>query len=509
MDKLLNICGDLLEGKKTIEDLRKDADLYNVYPQSIYIKDNSILFMIKKNRVKQLIVLGEGTLLHEFEGEFILSNRGKICSTNHVNSQILRKAFPFTAPISSKGRKTSLGLGDRLGLASVGHIKLIKDYDVFPILAQQSIRELALTGRNYNDVLDSATWAVFQENYQTGFGADGDHLKTAEEVEMALDCGYTMITLDCSEYINNSANQLSEIEVQEEYSKVSHSIKNELEQRYMNKTFSLGEEDVNITFEEIDFKRIILIYLETITFINMIYNSLLSKLDDKIDFEISVDETLFSTSIQAHFLIASELIRNGVKIITLAPRFSGEFQKGIDYIGNKEEFKENFYLHSLVAKHFGYKLSIHSGSDKFKIFPIVGDITKGKYHLKTAGTNWLEAMRVIAVRDTKLFREVFQFALDNLELAKAYYHINGDPNKLPQLEDIQDNDLVKLLDNDNARQILHITYGLILQQKNDKNEYVFKNEIYNVLSDYEYIYNEFLYKHIGKHLKELKLQKIY
>lgn len=70
------------------------------------------------------------------------------------------------------------------------------------------------------------------------------------------------------------------------------------------------------------------------------------------------------------------------------------------------------------------------------------------------------------------------------------------------------NDLVKFLDNDDARQILHITYGLILQEKNDKGTYVFKDEIYNLLIDFEDVYDDFLYKHIGRHLDGLNLEKI-
>ena len=88
------------------------------------------------------------------------------------------------------------------------------------MLAQQSMRELSLTGRNYKDVLDAASWAVFQEGYTSGFGADGDHLKKTEEVKMAIDCGYSMITLDCSEHINNSVPGLSREEVDRMYASI-------------------------------------------------------------------------------------------------------------------------------------------------------------------------------------------------------------------------------------------------------------------------------------------------
>ena len=109
------------------------------------------------------------------------------------------------SPVVHKGKKVTIGLGDRLGLASPGHIRTVTDLDVFPVLAQQSIRELNLTGRTYDDVISAAAWAVFQQGYKKGYGADGDHLKTAEEVKMALDIGMTMITLDCSDHIDYDA----------------------------------------------------------------------------------------------------------------------------------------------------------------------------------------------------------------------------------------------------------------------------------------------------------------
>src|SRR5690625_169958 len=115
-----------------------------------------------------------------------------------------------------------------------------------------------------------------------------------------------------------------------------------------------------------------------------------------IDYEISIDETETITSPLAHFFVANELQAADVKVISLAPRFCGEFQKGIDYIGDIEQFEKELSEHALIAEHFGYKLSIHSGSDKFAVFPIIAKYTKGVLHVKTAGTNWLEAIRVIA-----------------------------------------------------------------------------------------------------------------
>ena len=102
------------------------------------------------------------------------------------NAKVLRSVVPWTAPQAFGREGISMGLGDRLGLASPGHIKAIRHTRVRPVLAQQSMRELDLTQRTYQDVLDAATWAVFQEGYQAGYGADGDHLKKVEHIQAAL-----------------------------------------------------------------------------------------------------------------------------------------------------------------------------------------------------------------------------------------------------------------------------------------------------------------------------------
>src|SRR5690606_12602301 len=113
--------------------------------------------------------------------------------------------FDYTKPRAFGTKIATIGLGDRLGLASPGHIKTIAGRNIRPILAQQSIRELNLTNRTYEDVLDAAAFAVFQEGYKDGWGADGDHLKTTADIEYALGLGFSMLTLDASEHIDNEA----------------------------------------------------------------------------------------------------------------------------------------------------------------------------------------------------------------------------------------------------------------------------------------------------------------
>jgi hypothetical protein len=309
-----------------------------------------------------------------------------------------------------------------------------------------------------------------------------------------------MITLDCSEHIDNDLVDMPQSEVDKLYLELPMDIITELERDYLNKTIPI-DQNINITFSKDDFRRTVLIYLPAIKHALSIYNELLKDVD--VDFEVSIDETLSTTSPEQHYFVANELIKKDVKIVSLAPRFVGEFQKGIDYRGDVHEFENDFLLHAKIAEKMGYKISVHSGSDKFSIFPIVGRLTGGKYHLKTAGTNWLEAVRVIAAQDPKLYREIHTFALENLSEARKYYHVIADVSKIPDLGAVSDAQLVDYLDKDDSRQVLHITYGLILLAKSDDGASLFSDRIYEVLNTHESEYILALKKHIGRHLADL------
>ena len=486
------------------ETLRGKFGEYKVYPDSINYLDGSFFFMVLVNHSKKLIIYHKGKVYDQFTGEEKKygDKKIKICDLSNENSAALREAFKFTAPSPHKGIKITMGLGDRLGLASAGHIRTIKGKNVFPVLAQQSIRELNLTERTFKDVLSAASWAVFQEGHTSGFGADGDHLKTADEVKTAIDCGYTMITLDCSEHINNTIPSLREGEIDSLYAELPADDRRRLENKYPGRKFELVDGAV-IEFTEEEFRKIVLIYIKAIRHTINIYNHVIKNCGRAIDFEMSIDETLTPTSPASHYFVASELILGGVDITSLAPRFCGEFQKGIDYIGDIKKFAAEFYMHVKIAEKLGYKISVHSGSDKFSIFPIVGEKTNGRYHLKTAGTNWLEAVRVISVIDPALYRRMHKFALENLEAAKKYYHVSANPAKIPDIDIMKDSELPGLLSMNDSRQVLHIAYGLILTAKNSDGTYRFKTEIYDLLNKYEDKYYEALEKHIGRHLTAL------
>src|SRR5690625_5305054 len=480
----------------------KDIPGVKVYEKSYVQHHDVTLLMVKEGSVKWILAAGTGCLYDELKGTEVQEKR-KVCPQIHDNRLVLNRYFDYTIPQAFGPETTTIGLGDRLGLASPGHIQTVRNKTIKPILAQQSIRELTLTGRSMDDILDAASFAVFQEGYKDGFGADGDHLKEEADIQSALRNGVSMLTLDCSDYIYKDVEIADPEWIRTQYKKMSQFVQDRYNEQYLNKTFEI--DGFSLFFDEISLMKNVLLYREAITYIVHIYNKYISTEKRDVDFEISIDETDTTTSPKDHFFVANELQQEGVRTTSLAPKFYGEFQKGIDYIGDIEQFEDELKVHTLIADHFGYKLSIYSGSDKFKVFSLISQYTQGRFHIKTAGTNWLEAIRVIAENNPDLYRQMHRYAMDHFEEARQYYEVTPDLEEMKLLDSVDDEELPYYMDNDASRQLFHVTYGLLLAAKDEKGRYLFKNKFFSTLNEHEDRYREALVHHIGNHLEELGL----
>jgi len=493
--------------KQLIKDLKGDSlkpsyDGIMVYTESLSSYMGTKVVMFRQDALKFLVAVGQGELYEALTG---FDNNGyKIAFPTHENRLVLNRFFPYTAPVANTEHRTSVGLGDRLGLATPGHIRAVKDTDIFPIFAQQSVRELDMTSRKYEDVIDAASYAVFQEGYKNGYGADGDHLKTKEDILKELDLGATMITLDSSEKIDNTILDLNDEELLIKYEVLDSSIRSYYEEKYLDKDVKL--EGLSLTINKTQLMRDVLTYYAAIDFIKEVYEEIIVTYKLPLDFEISIDETSTPTNPISHYIIAQELKDRHIIISTMAPRFIGEFQKGIDYIGDLEMFTLDIRAHVAIAEHFGYRISVHSGSDKFSIFPIVAKETHGKFHVKTAGTNWLEAVEVIAEKEPALYREIHAHALEKFNDATVLYHVTTNLENIPSLHDVEDEKLPEYLRNDDARQLLHITYGYILRDQDETGNFLLRERFFEALDDHSEAYTNHLDEHISKHLALLNLK---
>jgi hypothetical protein len=386
--------------------------------------------------------------------------------------------------LSPLGLSPSFGFGDRLGLATPGHIASVKGTKFAPIFAQQSVRENTRTGRTPQQVMNDAKRAVDAAKWDSAWGADADHLKTVDDILPFIAAGYTFFTVDPGEHVDNGADTDS-VEVLKQ--KVAALGWDELSALYL----SGSGEQVWGRFEAESLMRATVKYSKAVGHAVSMFKRL-SELSDAFDFEVSVDETDSPTTPLEHFFIANELTRKGVKFTSLAPRFIGRFEKGVDYIGDLSALDIELSKHAAVTAHFGtYKLSLHSGSDKFSVYPLVAKHWGERIHVKTAGTSYLEALRVLAKHEPDLFMKIYTLGRERYETDKKTYHVSAELNKLPQTDD-----LPSLLEDFHAREVLHVTFGSALAQ--------FGVELKAALVKHDDAYFDGLKTHFDKHLSLLK-----
>ena len=146
-----------------------------------------------------------------FEGDVIAQGdrHTRVCPLTAGNAAALRYHLAWLRP-RPLGQATSAGFGDRLGLATPGHIRALRAAGggIAAVLAQQSVRENARTGRTPGQVLDDAMWGAFEEGWRDGYGADADHLKTTDDIDAFVAAGFSWFTIDPGGFVNGDASAL-------------------------------------------------------------------------------------------------------------------------------------------------------------------------------------------------------------------------------------------------------------------------------------------------------------
>ena len=460
-----------------------------IYLNSVVEADGATYFLANSDEGKCLGIMGDAA---SFAGE--QQGNVTLCPLTAANAAALREKLPWLRP-QPLGLQTSAGCGDRLGLATQGHIRAVrKAAGIAPIFAQQSMRENARTGRTPQQVIDDALWGIFQEGWREPWGADADHLKTTEDIDLCVAAGYTFFTVDPGDHVDNEAHTAPLDALKDKihalpWEQLEDSPEG-LHARYLNRRFEV--EDFALEFDQATLARAAAKYGLAIAHTVRMYRHLAAQ-TEHFELEMSVDETETPTSVEEHFFIASELRRLGVQWVSLAPRYIGRFEKGVDYIGDLAEFEVELARHAAIARVLGpYKLSIHSGSDKFSIYPIIARHTRGLAHLKTAGTSYLEALRVAAQVEPALFREILAYAIERYPEDRATYHVSAELARIPAPDALADPDLPALLDQFDARQVLHVTFGSMLDR--------FGRELLSVLAANEEAHYAALESHFDKHL---------
>jgi len=412
------------------------------------------------------------------------------------------------------GLKPSFGFGDRIGLATPGHVRaMLQDgAGIEAIFPQQSIREMARTNRTAVEVMQDAMQGAAAAGWSGEIGADADHLKTEADVDVTIAAGFTFFTIDPSGFVDQQTDNYDEQTLQEKFAAIRDQIDWYDSSLGRSVTLSSG---TTITLDAEACMRAAVKYGAAIRHAVALAEYIRRRHEEigrDFEIELSVDETDQPTTLAEHLIIAEQCLGAGMKLVSLAPRFIGDFEKGVDFIGDLNALESSLADHAEVAKLAGpYKIRLHSGSDKISMYSLLSKATAGLFHVKTAGTSYLEALRVVARHDESLFRAIIEFARGRYDTDKATYHVHAtvagtpDPTQISSARVLEQEYLECWEDvpegigfTKPGRQILHCTFGSTLTHTE------FGPAVRDVLTTHPETYAEVLRDHFGRHLRPLR-----
>ncbi len=374
--------------------------------------------------------------------------------------------------------KYSFGTGDRFSHEGKAQLSALTEayikYGInFVPVWNKSNREHQIVNTSPDDTRREADEAVNALDYGQPYFVDADHINMNNVDKFVSSSDF--FTIDVADYIGKPA---SEKDIAA-FTKQNLKYTGDLQIPGIDQRFKVSPELIGQMAAK---------YLFAVQEAGRIYRHIVDKrgADDFVT-EVSMDEVDSPQTPIEIFFILSALAKEGVPAQTIAPKFTGRFNKGVDYVGDtaqfEKEFREDLQVIDFAVKEFGLpqglKLSIHSGSDKFSIYPIMGRLIR-KYdkgiHIKTAGTTWLEENIGLALADEKalnLAKKIAISALGRMEELCAPYAtvIDINPAKLPTAEQIASwsgneyaralrHNLQDELYNPDFRQLVHVSYKI-------------------------------------------------
>lgn len=376
--------------------------------------------------------------------------------------------------------KYSFGVGDRFAHQAEAQLRACqmlaeRGVEIVPVW-NKSHREHTTIGSEPLSVRAAADAAVKALGWKTTYHVDADHVRL-ETVDGFLDSS-DFFTLDVADSIGRPAEAAEVAAFVDRHPELSE----RLEIVGIAEPFQTTRADV---------ERIAGQYLLAVQQAGRLYRHIAqAKGEDAFITEVSMDETDSPQTPAELLVILTALADEGIPLQTIAPKFTGRFNKGVDYVGNLAQFEREFAADLAViawaVKQYGLpttlKLSVHSGSDKFSLYgPIRRALARSGagLHLKTAGTTWLEELIGLAEAGgdgLALAKDIYAQALAKREALCAPYAavIDIDPARLPSADGVRgwtSEQFVGALRHDprhpafnpSLRQLLHVGYKIAAQ----------------------------------------------
>jgi hypothetical protein len=373
-----------------------------------------------------------------------------------------------------KLEKFSFGMGDRFlhqGRAQLQAIINAKDagVDITPVW-NKSDREHVIVGTEPLSLRDEADAAISALNWDAAYRVDADHINMGT-VDRFIDCS-DFFTLDVGDAIG------------------AHASDEDIDAFVLSQSRYVGELSIpgagTYIVSREDIRNVAATFLKAVQLAGKIYRHIVDmKGSEDFIAEVSMDETENPQTPLEMFFILAMIADEGIPAQTVAPKFTGRFNKGVDYVGDvnqfAKEFNDDLAVIAFAIAEFdlpdNLKLSIHSGSDKFSIYGVIGDAlrrTGAGVHIKTAGTTWLEELIGLAEgggEGLAIAKEVYVQALAHMDaLCEPYATvIDIDASQLPGAEEVEQWSSKQYADalrhdqsnpayNLHLRQLLHVGY---------------------------------------------------
>jgi tagaturonate epimerase len=377
--------------------------------------------------------------------------------------------------------KYSFGTGDRFAKQGEAQLKAMilaaeKGIEICPVWNKSNREHLTIKSKPESARL-AADRAVKNLGWNKPYFLDADHINLNNVDGFIEYCNF--FTIDVADYIGKKASD-DDMKV---FLSENEKFLGKLQIPGIGESFEITPEKLKAIGEKFLFavKQAAAIY----------QHILMNKKNGPFVTEVSMDEVMDAQSPVELFYILSAIASEKIPVATIAPKFTGRFNKGVDYVGDaklfEKEFEQDLLVIDFAIKTFGLpanlKLSVHSGSDKFTIYPIMGRLIK-KYdkgiHVKTAGTTWLEeaiGLSMAGGEALELVKKIYFGALDRFdELAGPYAAvIDIDPKHLPTFGEVNGWTGVQLANalrhipghpeyNPHFRQLMHVAYKLAAER---------------------------------------------
>lgn len=308
-------------------------------------------------------------------------------------------------------QKFSMGVGDRFARQGEAQLRAMVEamaagVAVAPVW-NKSHREHTLVGSSPGDVRVEADEAVRKAGWKHAYFVDADHIGLKNVGGFIESCDF--FTLDVADFVGKQADD-ADIR---SFAADNRPLLGKLSLPGVESAFLITDDLLDAAARK---------YLRAAQEAGRIYRAVeAARGRGTFVTEVSMDETDQPQTPAELLVILSAIAREGIPAQTIAPKFSGRFNKGVDYVGSVDRFAGEFDADVAVVEHakaaFGLpkslKLSVHSGSDKFSIYPAINRVLRKRgagLHLKTAGTTWLEEIAGLA-----------EAGPDGLQIARSVY----------------------------------------------------------------------------------------